>query len=759
MSVCPRPDSVATSSKGTLASLVVSPPPATYEACGSTITTTTGGGAGGTTTTTIYIQGPPGPQGPKGDTGCSLGLVWKGNWAADVQYKAQSCPSNPNADVIQLESRTFVCVEDHLSTVDGGDKPVDFSGGFYWELMTGNDGTTSQLLPEEKSFFDKLKDNVFDWIKNADLTDWLLLGAAAVGIIWAGSKILDMMKPNAHEGDGNSDQRYNGSPAYSGSYTAPTIKNVVEQLCIYSNVSYDVSALGDDECEFVIGTNTAVQVILETLSLAYQFDILTSFGILKFVPRNVTPVATIALSDMGFSSSTTPPPPFTARRFQGIDLPNQVTLNYYSAALDYGKYNQTATLFTYKEGTAVNLEVPVTLTDAKAKQIVETTLINAHLERMNYVFNTSYKFIHIEPGDVINSPMGNLRILKIEETEEGILKFEASDAGEPAALDPSNLSLQPPPSTNNVPTVIGYSQGLWIDPPNLNDQDKNVRVYCAVHGYGQSGWPGAAIYMSSDGGSSYSQVSQSLKEATVGLVASATPSADYHIWDNTTTISVTLKTGTLLSKAEIAVLNGDNWAMVGQEVIGFKTATLTAPNTYTLSGLLRGLQGTEVYIDSHVTNELFCLIDDGLVKIEFPDSERKTVKKFKVVTFGSSLDVTASEDVQIVSNNTLMWQPLKCKAVMSGQDWVITAEERVRFDNQLKDYVTTNHDVDWAGMGYAILGAGDVVKRTYVNQGEPFTYTAAEQVSDFGTLQNTLKVSIVQLSQKWGGGLPKIINS
>jgi hypothetical protein len=403
----------------------------------------------------------------------------------------------------------------------------------------------------------------------------------------------------------------------------------------------------------------------------------------------------------------------------------------------------------------------VTLSDSRAKQIAELALINSHLERMNYKFSTTYKFISVEPGDILNSPMGLIRILKVTEVDEGVLEFEACDAGSDAALSASNQNIQAPttPSAPAVTTSLGYSGAFWLDPTNLNDQDTGVRVYAAPHGFGRAGWPGAAIYMSEDGGLTYEQIGTASQEATLGIVETAVSSADYHVWDETTQITVKLNSGTLLSKSELAVLNGDNWAMIGQEIIGFKNATLIADKTYRLTGLLRGRQGTEQYVGNHQANELFCLINSALIKIDLADSDRGTTKKFKVVTIGSSLDKADAEDVHIVSNNTRMWPVYNPVIALSGQDWVISWRERVRFDNQIKDFATTNHDPDWAGFGVAILDADGKVKSSYVVQGTSVTYTKAQQVADFGTLQAGIKVSIVQMSQKWGGGYPTVINN
>lgn len=702
----------------------------------------------------------------------------KGEWAAGEVYTTYS--DTHQASVVTYEGSSWYCIQDHIaelenSPVDGGsywarldtENGSDGSGAQYWEVMAkaGANGSGGSGLPTaEKSYLDKLtdfKDNVFDWIENADLTDWLTAGAIAAGVIWAGSEIVDAIYGDG-EGDGNASTTYNGSAGYAGTYTAPSLPVVVSSLCDFAGIAYDVSALPAEPVSFAIGQSTSVRTILAQLSVVFQFDMVDSGGILKFVPRTASSVKTITLEDMGFSEGEMPPTPYTAKRYQGVDLPKNVSLTYYSEALDYSKYTQTYELHTFDEGQNVTLEIPVTISDARARQVAELALVNSHLERMNYKFQTTYKFIDVEPGDILNSPMGLIRILKIQEKQEGVLEFEACDAGAEAALTASNMGIQAPPSISyptNTATSLGYSGAFFIDPTNLDDQDTSVRVYAAVHGFGRAGWPGAVIYMSDDNGLNYYEAGSTTSEATIGLVEAPVASASYYTWDNTTEITVKLNSGELLSMSELAVLNGQNWAQIGQELIGFCNATLVGEKTYKLSKLLRGRQGTEQFISTHQANELFCLIDD-LVKLEFPDSDRGSIKKFKVVTIGSSVDKAEEKTVQIISNNTRMWTVYKPVVAIQGNDWIISWNERVRFDNQIKDFSTTNHDPDWAGFGVAILADdGVTVKSTHIIQGSSFTYTAAQQTLDFGTIQAGIKVSIVQMSQKWGGGYPVVINS
>lgn len=814
MSYCSRPAKTKKTAYTTPAKKTVNPPAARDEACGAASSTVVTGG-GSSTSTTISVPGPAGPAGPRG-----WGFEWKNDWTIGEQYYAQS-DDHPLASVVNYEGQSWVATTDNISVSTGSPEHVpgvssvwtlmaaqgrgfewkgqfalnvqyyaqsaehlasvvEYAGSTYiavadnisvtedppeyepgvsssWALVA-QAGATS-LTGEDKDFFDSLKDDVFDWWDNATLTDILLAGAIAAGVIWAGSEIVDMMSDSG-EGDGEADSRYSGSDGYvSAGYTAPDIKVVLGALCDFAGVPYDASALPDEECMFVIGNNTSIRNIIDQLSLAYQFEMVDTAGVFKFVPRTATAVKTLTDADIGFDKNPVPPARYTAKRFQGIDLPRSITLQYYAEDTDYNTMTQSSQLFTFTEGQDINLSVPVTMTHAKAKQVTEIALIQSHVERMQYKFTVNYNSIELEPGDVVTTPMGTLRITKINELDEGLLEIEATDAGVAEAINTSDLEVAIPPASTNIPISLGYSQAFFIDPPNVNDADATVRIYAAVHGYDRAGWPGAQLWVSEDNGNTYSNVTSTSAEATVGLVATAPASADYLVWDETTTISVVLKTNSLVSKSELAVLNGENWCMIGQEIIGFKNAVLTAPKTYTLSGLLRGRQGTEQFVGTHSANELFVLLDSALLKVEWPTGDRGTTKKYKVVTIGSSLDKVDAQDVQMMSNNMRLWTVKDAAIQKLGNDFRLTYKERVRFNNSLLDGAEITHDPDWAGFGIVIYNAAETaVVKTYTTTAELFTYTEAMQIADFGSAQANVKTRVTQLSQNGAPGYPVTLN-
>ena len=118
-------------------------------------------------------------------------------------------------------------------------------------------------------------------------------------------------------------------------------------------------------------------------------------------------------------------------------------------------------------------------------------------------------------------------------------------------------------------------------------------------------------------------------------------------WDMTTEITVRTKTGELISApTDLSVYNGQNLCMIGNELIAFKNAELIATEAlgvkvYKLAKLLRGLRGTDWAVASHVDQELFVLIDDSLMRLDFPLNERGRERTYRFVTNGSDPSVTA----------------------------------------------------------------------------------------------------------------------
>jgi hypothetical protein len=830
MSVCAVP---AKRRKGTFSAptpTTLSPPAQKYEFCegGTTTTVPTGPGLPINTVVCCPQPGPAGPPGPAGD-GVGSGMKYSGVWTTGTEYYFEGgVPSQTN--LVKYKDVMYICIVSHIAddTTEPGlganwetnwevfgevrrlrwmgdwadnfqyypsDVVRSMDGSLYvskttlnsdananepgfgvdwetqWDLLNTAGGGLSN--PADQNFFDQLKNNVFDWMKTATVGDWLGALAIGAGVIWAGSMIVDAITGNGG-GDGHADSRYNGSPAYTGTITSPTLPVIVASLMEFAGFAssaYDVSMLPSTALNFTVSGTVNVRAVLNQLALAYQFDIITSGSTVKFIPKYQSTIRALTSDDLGHvKDSTTGGVKYAAKRMQGIDLPRSVTLKYYSQAIDQNIFTQTSTLETYTEGQDTSIEVPFTMTDAQAKTITETVLINSHIEQQQYSFTTDYHNIDLEPSDVITIPLDTggttqVRIIEINETDDGLLEFTTtrSDYNSYSYVSSGAGATVPPNQPSQVVTSLGYSQALFLEVPPLNDNDgTSPRIKALIHGYARAGWTGADVYRSTDGGNSYSSFATGSSLSTFGLVATAVSApSDYRIWDTTTSISVTVKQGTLLSAAsDLAVQNGANWCMVGEEVIGFVNATLTGTsgglNVYTISRLLRGRAGSESKCTTHQANELFVLLDSTLVDISLANTDLGKTVKTKTVTIGSDISKVTAVDLNPFGQNMRPWAPALVKAVRQpNNDWIITWKERPRINNSLRDYTEIAHDADYAGFAWAILSGG-VVKNKGTTTDTTYTYTAAQQVTDFGSIQSSITGSITQMSTIVGGGYPGV---
>lgn len=696
-------------------------------------------------------------------------LNWAGSWMAPKDYKI-------NDVVMGTDGNAFVCIVDHTSqlktnepNLTGSLVPVFENGeqlpnwATYWEEMT-DIGVTADA--QSQGIFSK----VWDWAKDRVKSgDWLQLALAGAGVVWAGSVIVDKLTDDGKTGRSEpAASTYNGSAGFNGTFTGVALPAVVARVMEYAGYSpaqYDTSQLPNTRCDFTINSATQLRGLLINLSLVYQFDVVPSGEVIKFVPKYAPTTRTMTYADLGHSTGPYGTGvPYTARRYQGIDLPRSISLTYYSKELDGKQFTQIATLDSYQSGQDAVISVPLTLTDAEAHRIAETALVNAHMERQEYQWVTDYHNIDLEVGDVVTLPIDSgsttVRLTQIVEREDGLLEMTGvrSDYNNVSYQPSGNAIINPPAQTINRPVEIGYSDTIMVEVPPVTADDSSPRIYAIIHGFNADRWPGAAVYRSVDGGATYDYTLESSAIVTWGVVATALPSANHYVWDTSTNVTVTLKQGMLTSQSDSAVLNGKNWAMIGQELVGFANVTPLGDNTYRLSRLLRGRRGSEPHVSTHVNNELFVLMDDNVTRFDYPMSDINKPIRIKTVTHGSDLSKADGTTVQSFAVNMIPWRVAHPKALrQANNDWNISWVERVRLDGGLRDSTEITRDGDWAGYALAILDSTtDQVKRTFMPLDPNWTYTSAMQMQDFGALQTNIKVSVSQMSKVVGSGYPHV---
>lgn len=516
----------------------------------------------------------------------------------------------------------------------------------------------------------------------------------------------------------------------------------------------DVSELTTTEVAgFTIAGTGAVRAGIEQLMMAYAFDAVESDGVVKFVRSGADPVVEIDEQDLAaHATGNDVPTPLPLTRAEEIEMPQRITIRYSNPDADYQVGAQSAQRLTGRAMAQSGADLPLVLTDTQARQIAETALYSAWAARTSTSFVTTHKHGGLEPTDVVQVGGNVLKITKRTENG-GLINFDASfQIGSVYSQSALGASADIPLQVIPLRALTGLE---FLDLPPLRDQDDDAGFYLAASGLTADVWQGTLIYKSVDGGGAYSEFLAITGASTIGTTSSVLGAwTGGNVFDETNSVTVSVRSGTLSSITTLAVLNGGNAALVGNEVLQFRTATLNGDGTYTLTGLLRGRLATPT--SGHVSGERFVFLDPAKLRRAPPQiSEIGQQRSYKPVTFGASLALATEQQFtnQAASLETLAPVALGGGRAADGAvliNWI----RRTRIGGAWLDSVDVPLSEAVESYEVEIFTSNTflTVARTIATSTPTASYTAAQQTTDFGSAQAVIYVKIYQLSATVGRG-------
>lgn len=533
---------------------------------------------------------------------------------------------------------------------------------------------------------------------------------------------------------------------------------IVQDLCTRSGLltsDINTSKISQSLDGYVISHQQTIRNAIDALRQAYFFDSVESDNVLLFVPRGGAVVQNIAEADILPSSENGRSELVKITRAQEIELPKRVSVVYLSRLANY----QAGTQYAQREVTSsreiVTLDLPLVLSDQMAKSIADATLFSNWVGRTSYKFDLPIKYARLDPADVISVSLdGFTHTMRVENTYIGASSMVrvAAVAEDVSTYDfynaPSGTSLlqenAPPPDTRLE----------FLDLP-LMPADDSEKPVLRLAGLGvASGWGGAVVYRSDDGGANYARFGATESAATIGSALDALTSASTAVFDDKNKVTVLLLgAAQLQSASELAVLNGANAALLGSEIIQFKTATLISDNKYQLSGLLRGRLGTEWAVANHAAGERFVLLDSSLDKEVLSANIIGQARKYKAVTVGATLSSATAQDFTYTGIALKPYSPAQISGVRDGSgNLTISWIRRTRTGGELRDFVDAPLGESAELYDVEIMNGASVVRSFLALTSPTATYTAAQQTTDFGSTQSSVSVRIYQLSAAVGRG-------
>lgn len=481
--------------------------------------------------------------------------------------------------------------------------------------------------------------------------------------------------------------------------------------------------------ELLEQTNSAAVFSQGRLKIVPYGDVKLSGNGAVYVP-NLTPVYDLTDDDFIVSGAEDP---LRVERKTNADAYNQIQVEYLDRANDYNiavaEVKDQANIEQYglRPKDAVKMHG---ICDAKvANHVAQLLLQRALYVRNEYEFKLGWKYCLLEPMDLVTLTDEGLglnktpvRIIEIEEDEEGVLTVKAEDfpmGAATATAYPTQPSLGYSADYNKSPGNA-HAPVVFEAPLQLTGGEPQIWLATA----GGDMWGGAEVWISTDG-DSYTRIGATNKKARFGSLSA--PLASGAVFDRANTLNVEISAGQMTGGTEQDSRDLLTLCYVDGEFLAYADAELKGVGRYTLGNLTRGAYGST--IDAHAAGSQFARIDEALFKYAVPANwvgRTVWVKLVSFNVFGSG----AQELAEVPAYSyTIKGAPLgQIQNLRLTSSWAYGKEAVIAWD---KLGGADTYDVEvYAGNTQKLLRSLSGI----VDNG--FTYTQADMKADGGQVRD-----------------------
>ncbi len=533
----------------------------------------------------------------------------------------------------------------------------------------------------------------------------------------------------------------------NGRLGAVALSDLILALCTHFDLPpMDVTAVRGTVSGFALKHPTTPRKAFADLSAIYALDFVPTATSAKVRMRGSRPVATCTSDDL---VDPTDGPVIVGTRSDIQDRSRQVTLGFSSPSHDHQTGIVRSTADVSKLGPDHFTSTAVSLRPGEAGRIAERIRQEELCQSNAMRFAVPPSMRALEPGDTLAvalGPSGPTLQLSIDRVIDGSqrmieahqldpLLYEAA----PIDVERSNIALRP---------AFGPPDVIIVDLPS-NDAASgavhNVRVAAFA-----DPWPGALSVSVGDPSEGFSFIRSIDAPSVLGALQESLAAGPVAYPQRSGTVMVSAPTGSLASISNSAFLAGGNLAAIvdgeALELLQFQTATLVGDNQYQLSGLLRGLGGTEAQaLIGMPVGARFVLLDETVTSLDAPMLPLLSGTTVRVEPLGGGMGAFSRTDrsVQAHPRSLEPFAPvhLRWRKQADGAlsfDWI----RRTRGMSDLWELATLPLNEERERYRLTVSVSGQMVRE--VDLSEPsWLYSLASQQAD-GSPQ-TMTVTLRQL--------------
>lgn len=550
------------------------------------------------------------------------------------------------------------------------------------------------------------------------------------------------------------------------------LSDLIPRLCSGLGVSVDASQLYGLVIGYTLDRIMSARDAIDPLSTTYFFDPYLSGGKMKFRMRGNKPDWTLTDAqlipmqdgDPSGGSSGDSYQLYSIARTSDFELPGQSTIKYTDEWRDFQQAVVLQRRLIGASEVSADSTIGIVSLEGLMQQTCDVTLQDAWLAREVVTCTLPPQFLAMDAADVIELTLNGVtqqyRVAEVDYAFQRSATLVRTDQGLYFSSPNPTSTL----SLNSAPVVVP-SQLDFVEIPILSDDQTTYGPFFRIF---SDPWQANAIFESATT-SSYQLDTVATTQAVIGLIVGDVAPGPEDQWDMGTVITVTMSTNdSLVSADDITVLAGNNVGAIktnngGWEIVQWATATLISGTQYTLTRLLRGRLGTEAEMNSGISDGAEFVVINTIRQSSVGLGVFNLLLNWK---WGPSTRGLSDPTYQAQTYAPKMiglrpYSPVHLGAIAgpSANDITLSWIRRTRYPEQGDNWDIVEVPLAETVESYDVeIYSGATLKRTYFNCTSPtVVYLAADQMTDFGSYQTSVKFTVYQNSATYGRGTGRTI--
>lgn len=503
---------------------------------------------------------------------------------------------------------------------------------------------------------------------------------------------------------------------------------------------------------YVLDRPLSARQALEPLGQAFGFDATMSAGRLVFRGRAGSVARDLDADDLVPDRDGNP---FALRRAQESELPLELRLGFADGESDYRTAAARSRRLAGAARREIGVETAIVTRPAEGQRLADQRLQELWAGRETLDCELSPRRLDLEPGDVVSLPIdGTARLFRLTRIDDGPSRKASARAVEPAIYRSSGVASLPRPP-RSAPALPGRPLAIPLSLPIVRTQPPPLLSLAAF----AQPWPGALAVWQADGAGQFDLLRLVEAPSIVGETLTILPPGPVWRSDARAVLDVRLRGGSLSSvPAEAALAGANALALIDAdgtvEIVTVAQAELIGPGQFRLSGLLRGIGGSEAAAGRSLPAGARVVVLDGAA-VTLTDAlvDLGQERRYRIGPVQRDLgDPSMAEIVATPSVAALLpLSPVHPRARRTAEGIAFAWIRRTRIDGDSWDLNEVPLGEEAELYEIDVLSEGVVLRRTRTIT-PAWSYPAALELADFGAAQTDIAIVIAQISAVVGRG-------